>query len=83
MRELGWRPPDDDAGFAAGQPRFVFPRADALATVADDPRIAPVMLRAALAASGGGTWVNGAPVSTSGSGSTPPSDEGAQTFPLE
>ena len=24
MRNLGWRPPDDDEGFAAGQPRFVF-----------------------------------------------------------
>jgi len=24
MRELGWRPPDEEAGFAAGQPRFVF-----------------------------------------------------------
>jgi lipid II:glycine glycyltransferase (peptidoglycan interpeptide bridge formation enzyme) len=24
MRTLGWRPPGDDEGFAAGQPRFVF-----------------------------------------------------------
>jgi len=24
MRSLGWRPPADDEGFAAGQPRFVF-----------------------------------------------------------
>lgn len=24
MRSLGWRPPPDDEGFAAGQPRFVF-----------------------------------------------------------
>lgn len=24
LRELGWRPPGDDEGFAAGQPRFVF-----------------------------------------------------------
>ncbi|MCW2804984.1 MAG: hypothetical protein JWN06_3201 [Propionibacteriaceae bacterium] len=24
LRELGWRPPDDQEGFAAGQPRFVF-----------------------------------------------------------
>jgi lipid II:glycine glycyltransferase (peptidoglycan interpeptide bridge formation enzyme) len=24
MRSLGWRPPGDDEGFAAGQPRFVF-----------------------------------------------------------
>jgi lipid II:glycine glycyltransferase (peptidoglycan interpeptide bridge formation enzyme) len=24
LRELGWRPPDEDEGFAAGQPRFVF-----------------------------------------------------------
>jgi lipid II:glycine glycyltransferase (peptidoglycan interpeptide bridge formation enzyme) len=24
MRSLGWRPPGDDDGFAAGQPRFVF-----------------------------------------------------------
>ncbi len=24
MRSLGWRPPDDEEGFAAGQPRFVF-----------------------------------------------------------
>jgi lipid II:glycine glycyltransferase (peptidoglycan interpeptide bridge formation enzyme) len=24
LRELGWHPPDDEEGFAAGQPRFVF-----------------------------------------------------------
>ena len=24
LRELGWHPPDDEQGFAAGQPRFVF-----------------------------------------------------------
>ncbi len=24
LRQLGWRPPDDEEGFAAGQPRFVF-----------------------------------------------------------
>ena len=24
LRELGWRPPSEDEGFAAGQPRFVF-----------------------------------------------------------
>ena len=24
LRELGWRPPEDEDGFAAGQPRFVF-----------------------------------------------------------
>jgi lipid II:glycine glycyltransferase (peptidoglycan interpeptide bridge formation enzyme) len=24
LRELGWRPPNEDEGFAAGQPRFVF-----------------------------------------------------------
>ena len=24
LREMGWRPPEDDEGFAAGQPRFVF-----------------------------------------------------------
>ena len=24
LRELGWRPPPEEAGFAAGQPRFVF-----------------------------------------------------------
>ena len=24
LRELGWRPPEDEEGFAAGQPRFVF-----------------------------------------------------------
>ena len=24
LRGLGWRPPADDEGFAAGQPRFVF-----------------------------------------------------------
>jgi lipid II:glycine glycyltransferase (peptidoglycan interpeptide bridge formation enzyme) len=24
LRELGWHPPDEEAGFAAGQPRFVF-----------------------------------------------------------
>ncbi len=24
LRKLGWRPPDDEEGFAAGQPRFVF-----------------------------------------------------------
>jgi lipid II:glycine glycyltransferase (peptidoglycan interpeptide bridge formation enzyme) len=24
LRELGWHPPDEDEGFAAGQPRFVF-----------------------------------------------------------
>jgi lipid II:glycine glycyltransferase (peptidoglycan interpeptide bridge formation enzyme) len=24
LRQLGWRPPDEEAGFAAGQPRFVF-----------------------------------------------------------
>ncbi len=24
LRDLGWHPPEDDAGFAAGQPRFVF-----------------------------------------------------------
>ena len=24
LRELGWRPPEEEEGFAAGQPRFVF-----------------------------------------------------------
>jgi len=24
LREMGWRPPEDEEGFAAGQPRFVF-----------------------------------------------------------
>ena len=24
LRELGWRPPSEDEGFSAGQPRFVF-----------------------------------------------------------
>ncbi len=34
LRQLGWRPPDDGDGFAAGQPRFVFqlPLADKTTT---------------------------------------------------
>lgn len=38
------------------QPRLVFPRADALSTVRDDPRIAPVMLRGLSTIAGGSAW---------------------------
>lgn len=44
------------SGTGGVQPRFVFPRADALSLVQDDPRVGPVMLRALAVINGGSKW---------------------------